>query len=351
MNEANNPNGYNTRNLEALDESSIELKAQNSRKTKVEGSFVLTGTLLYGFFGVLFLIWTLKLLWDRWNEIINPVSSNGFDIMNFHQLLYPAITICNIMPGIQIEHRKCKSFFYDIECEYTPYSYTAHKSLLKHDKKTYCLTYNSNLDSAFVATKLGVQDMLFIAVRLNIKEYPHDSFLSGVLISLHSQGLEPVIEKTILASPGKLFMIRLKKVVKEYLNMTSIESFDGQVSTLDNLNFEKTWGDPNDTVVIGLAYQDLNVMVIRELPPFTILSFLSETGGILGLLMGTAIVNLAFSCLQWAWGLSLNELKWSTVQNSQEAAEKLREGNLPKRDSSEMQETKEDDRLNYSFGI
>jgi len=44
-------------------------------------------------------------LWERWNQLISPVSSNGFDIENFHQLIYPAITICNLTPNVKITHK------------------------------------------------------------------------------------------------------------------------------------------------------------------------------------------------------------------------------------------------------
>ena len=53
-----------------------------------------------------------------------------------------------------------------------------------------------------------------------------------------------------------------------------------------NQNFEKQWGPRNDTVVVAFTYQDLNVMVIRQLPPYTILSFLAETGGVFGFFVG-----------------------------------------------------------------
>jgi len=83
-----------------------------------------------------------------------------------------------------------------------------------------------------------------------------------------------------------MFLIRLKKVVNEYLNNTTVETFDSKISTIGNQNFEQQWGQLNDTVVVAFTYQDLNVMVIRQLPPYTILSFLAETGGAFGFFVG-----------------------------------------------------------------
>ena len=73
----------------------------------------------------------------------------------------------------------------------------------------------------------------------------------------------------------------------------------------------------NDTVVIAFTYQDLNVLVVKELPPYSLLTFLSETGGMLGLLLGTSIVNLIIFLLQWSWGLRFNEYNWINVQNKE----------------------------------
>lgn len=65
----------------------------------------MTGCIIYGVFLLLFMIWTLINLWERWNQIIEPVSSNGFDIQNFQQLIYPAITICNLVPNVKLQHK------------------------------------------------------------------------------------------------------------------------------------------------------------------------------------------------------------------------------------------------------
>lgn len=188
----------------------------------------------------------------------------------------------------------------------------------KDDNYAYCLSYNYNIDDAFVATKLGMQDMLIISVNIGIKDYPQKSLTSGVHISLHSQGSRTEVDYGMMASPGELFLVRLKKTLNEYLNSTSAESFDGKISTLGTHNFEENFGVKNDTVALAFTYEDLNVMIVRELPPYDILTFLSETGGMLGLLLGTSLVNLIVFLLQWGWGLRLNECNWLSVQNKQE---------------------------------
>jgi hypothetical protein len=286
---------------------------------------MLTGCIIYGIFLLLFLIWTLINLWEKWNQIIEPVSSNGFDIQNFQQLIYPAITICNVVPNVRLRHNKCMSYETDIKCDYSEHiDYGKKKSFINNDrnKNSHCLTYNNNIDNAFVATKLGTQDMLIISLSINITSYPRGSFLSGVYISLHSQDKSaPTGHSALLASPGEIFLVRLKKSVNEFLNSTtSIESFDAKISTLGSYNFESSWGYKNDTVVLAFTYQDLNVMIVRELPPYNILTFLSETGGVLGLLLGTSIVNLIIFLIQWGWGLRLNEFKWFSVQNKHDSA-------------------------------
>lgn len=185
--------------------------------------------------------------------------------------------------------------------------------------QVHCLTYNNNLDNAFVATKLGVQDMLIVSLSINFDKYPPGSFLSGVYITLHSQERTAHLSSGLLASPGEIFLVRLKKSVNEYLNSTtSVESFDAKISTLGDQLFESKWGPKNDTIVLAFTYQDLDVMIVRELPPYNTLSFLSETGGVLGLLLGTSLVNLIIFLIQWCWGLGSNELNWASVQNKRE---------------------------------
>jgi hypothetical protein len=161
--------------------------------------------------------------------------------------------------------------------------------------------------------------MFIISLSLNIKDYPVTSLFSGVSILLHSQDKQPAMDGGLLASPGDIFLVRLKKNINEYLNSTTpIDSYDAKISTLGDQNFEKKWGPKNDTIVLAFTYQDLNVMIIRELPPYTIFTFLSETGGVLGLLLGTSLVNLIVLLFQWSWGLRLNEFNWASVQNKQE---------------------------------
>lgn len=160
--------------------------------------------------------------------------------------------------------------------------------------------------------------MLIISVKINIKDYPSNSFTSGVHISFHTQGSNVDSGSGLIASTGQVTLIRLKKTINEYLNNTTIESFDGKISTIGDYNFEENWGNKNDTVVLAMTYQDLNVMIVKELPPYDVLTFLSETGGVLGLLLGTSLVNLIVFLIQWAWGLKFNETNWANVQNKKE---------------------------------
>jgi hypothetical protein len=279
----------------------------------------MTGCAIYSIFLILFLIWTLINLWSRWNQLIEPVSSNGFDLHPFQQLIYPSITVCNITPNVKLHHNKCLNYETELNCEYKEETIKLKKSFLKTKQNfASCLTYNFNLDDAFVATKLGMQDMLIISMKIGINEYPKTSLTSGVHISLHSQNSKSEIDYGLMASPGELFLVRLKKTVNEYLNSTSIESFDGKISTMGDHNFEENFGLKNDTVALAFVYEDLNVMIVRELPPYDILTFLSETGGVLGLLLGTSLVNLVVFLLQWSWGLRLNEYNWMSVKNKPE---------------------------------
>jgi hypothetical protein len=72
---------------------------------------MLSGCLVYCIFVFLFIIWTMMNLWSRWNQIIDPVASNGFDIQNFQQLIYPAITVCNLVPNVKIDHKVYYVFY------------------------------------------------------------------------------------------------------------------------------------------------------------------------------------------------------------------------------------------------
>jgi hypothetical protein len=254
-------------------------------------------------------------LWEKWDEIIEPMPSSGFEMKNFQQLIYPAITLCNLTPNVTLTHRACMNYEKnDIRCEYKEHKENIKKTKKfrignKYSEDNHCLIYNNNLEGVFVANKLGIEDMIIISVSINIHNYPANSFLSGVYVYLNEQEKINLHNFGLLASPGEIYLIRLKKSVKEYLNSTNNEeNFDMKISTLTS----------NDTIVLAFLYQDLNVLFVKELPPYDIYSFLSETGGLIGLLVGASLVNLLIFILQWAWGLRSNELKWAEIKNKSE---------------------------------
>ena len=288
-------------------------------------SYLYTSCVIYTVFIFLFLIWTLLNLWTRWNEIIYPVPSNAFDLQNFKQLIYPSITVCNISPNIPLTHNKCQNFQNEISCEYKEeiFSFKKNKLRVKPNEEYHCLTYNDNIETAFVATKTGIQDMLTISIRINIDKYPKNSTTNGVMVSLHSQKMKIGNDFNIIAAPGEVFLVRLKKNVKEYLNSTIIESFEGKVSSMGKYNFNSNWGNQDDTVVLSFTYQDLNVMIVKELSPYILFNFFSETGGVLSLLLGSSILNLIIILLQWSWGVRLSDTQWMSIGNANEEENKV----------------------------
>ena len=288
-------------------------------------SYIYTSCVIYTVFIFLFLIWTLLNLWPRWNEIIYPVPSNAFELQNFQQLIYPNITVCNIYHNMPLTHNKCQKFQNEISCEYKEeiFSFKKNKLRVKPNEEYHCLTYNDNIETAFVATKTGIQDMLTISIRINIDKYPKNSTTNGVMVSLHSQKMKIGNDFNIIAAPGEVFLVRLKKNVKEYLNSTIIESFEGKVSSMGKYNFNSNWGNQDDTVVLSFTYQDLNVMIVKELSPYTLFNFFSETGGVLSLLLGSSILNLIIILLQWSWGVRLSDTQWMSIGNANEEENKV----------------------------
>ena len=298
---------------EALGEDKNNNSIQNTKiNNQSSHSYLFTSCIIYTIFIFLFLLWTLINLWTRWNEIIYPVPSNGFDLQNFKQLIYPSITICNISPGVPLTHSKCQNFQNKIECDYKEeiFSFKKNKLRAKPNEQYHCLTYNDNLETAFVATKTGIQDMLTISLHINIDKYPKNSTTNGVMVSLHSQKTPVGNDFNIIAAPGEVFLVRLKKTVKEYLNSTIIESFEGKMSSMGQYNFNSNWGKQDNTIVLSFTYQDLNVMIVKELSPYTLFNFFSETGGVLSLLLGSSILNLIIILLQWSWGVRFNDIQW-----------------------------------------
>jgi hypothetical protein len=137
----------------------------------------------------------------------------------------------------------------EVNCEKKEVKFdVSERSLLKISdwKDIYCLNYNYNIDNAFVSNKIAMQvkkinylkDMFIISVSINSGEYPDNTLLKGVSVSLHSQGKKPNTHFSgILANTGEMFLIRMKKIVNEYLNNTSIESFDAKISTIGRYCF------------------------------------------------------------------------------------------------------------------
>ena len=87
-------------------------------------------------------------------------------------------------------------------------------------------------------------------------------------------------------------------------------------------------------MVVAFTFQDLNVMIIRELAPYNILTFLSETGGFVFFFVGnefelkssgSSTVNIVIFLIKWLWGLRINEQNWITVQNEKEEDDKWKQ--------------------------
>ena len=178
-----------------------------------------------------------------------------------------------------------------------------------------------------VSRLVSNKDLLIISVKINIKDYPKNSFLSGITMTLHTQGTSVEKQESIAISPGEVFLVRISKVVYEKMSSNNVDKYDTKVSTMGDLNFKENWGEKDNTVVVAFKFDDLNVMVVRELPPYNILTFLSETGGVLGLLIGTSLVNLIMFLFQWGWGLKANEQQWFAIQNVSEGEDKGDESN------------------------
>ena len=146
---------------------------------------------IYLICALLFILWTLDLLSERWNQIVNPVSSTGFDITVFQELLYPEITICGISPEVTLKHNKCKNIYDTIECTYKESNILSSSKLRK--KPSHCITYNNRLDSAFIFMNKGVDEILFFSLSLNNTNIDHNFLSSKVIIYLHSQSTPIVL--------------------------------------------------------------------------------------------------------------------------------------------------------------
>jgi len=75
-------------------------------------------------------------------------------------------------------------------------------------------------------------------------------------------------------------------------------------------------------------------MIIRELAPYNILTFLSETGGFVFFFVGnefelkksgSSTVNIVIFLIKWLWGLRINEQNWITIQTEKERDDKLKQ--------------------------
>lgn len=297
-------------------------------KKSPSNPYIITTCTIYGIFIFLFFLLTIINLWTRYNELLNPVSSNLFTNKQYDQLVYPSITLCNIFPDIPLIHNKCQNFQQEFECIYKKDIFSFSKKNVKKlkGKDFHCLTYNDDIENAFVASKTGIQAMLIISVKINTKDYQKDFIANGLMISLHAQNkFDSNFDFTV--SPGEIYLIKMKKKEKEFLNSTIKEEFEGKINVLGSFNFEEKWGQRNDTVVVGFTYQDLNVDQIKEMAPYSILNFLSETGGVLSLLLGSSILNVIIILLQWGWGLRLNDLKWLCIGKTDEREEENKSEN------------------------
>ena len=171
----------------------------------------------------------------------------------------------------------------------------------------HCLTINNDLDTpGFKAGKTGLADTLLVAVRIHREDYPERTRFAGVHINLHPQcshakggDCPEELSSVLLASPGRPKFFHMRRITLKYRNGTTEAQFEARATDAGALDFARSFGPEDDTVVVGFHYLTMAETLVTELPKYTLLDLGAELGGITGLLFGTGFIELVHCFVLW----------------------------------------------------
>lgn len=131
-------------------------------------------------------------------------------------LPFPAITICNMAPGVPLHTTWCGSYLTEQHVQCRPFVPAG----LPH-----CLTFNNHLNgTVYTAEKTGLADTLMVALRIHRDQYPPSARFLGVHVDLHPQcshehgDCPEELSNVLIASPGTPKFFHMRRLTLQYLN-------------------------------------------------------------------------------------------------------------------------------------
>lgn len=248
---------------------------------------------------VLLFSWAASVLFRRLQEMGEKRPSTSVHMRYAENLPFPAITVCNMATQVPLETMWCGSY---VSNE------TSRCVAVIPPGMPHCLTFNNHLNgSVYTTEKTGLADTLMISLRIKRKEYPPSSRFVGVHVSLHPQchhgkDCPEELSNVLMASPGQPKFFRMRRLTLQYLNGTSETQFEARDTISSVGDFEKSFGDREDTVVMGFHFSSLAETLITELPSYTLMDLGAELGGIMGLIFGTGAFDVLLHVIRWCAG-------------------------------------------------
>jgi hypothetical protein len=248
---------------------------------------------------ILLFSWGISVVFRRTNEMSEKRPSTSVHMRYAENLPFPAITVCNMATQVPLETMWCGSY---VSNE------TTRCVAVIPPGMPHCLTFNNHLNgSVYTTEKTGLADTLMISLRIKRKDYPPTARFVGVHVSLHPQcqhgkDCPEELSNVLLASPGQPKFFRMRRLTLQYLNGTSETQFEARDTISSVTDFNRSFGDTQDTVVMGFHFSSLAETLITELPSYNMMDLGAELGGIMGLVFGTGAFDVLLHVIRWCAG-------------------------------------------------
>ena len=276
-----------------------------SPKKRPHACLMLVWTVLF----TIFAVWNGTNLNAKWNTIRHPSpgSSVTLEPPPATGLDFPAITICNIADGVPLTVKNCTSPTGE-NCLGEIY-YSTHGNRSCASLK-YC--FSSALPcSPYVSDPFEIdgvettRSLIKLTVDIHKDQYPATAELRGSSVTLHENHMPPRLRtKGFYVPTGLASLVRIRKIIERALDLSEDISFEA-ISSYANLQpvAIPEDSDKDSLSLISIAYRVMAIRVVKETPSYDALSFLSEMGGIAGLLLGIG----AYQVFETLFGAFLGE--------------------------------------------
>eukprot|EP00164_Ancoracysta_twista_P001628 GFYU01002137.1.p1 GENE.GFYU01002137.1~~GFYU01002137.1.p1 ORF type:complete len:308 (-),score=82.33 GFYU01002137.1:483-1358(-) len=235
-----------------------------------------------------FFLWCGYILYENWDQIKHPTPGTGvsYEEPGPEGLAFPAVTVCNLGKGAPLSIFKCVAPD-GSDCHLQAKNFTNNGRgcfTFNHcEANRKCAPYGASPDQVGEDKDRAILNIVF---SIHSNRYPKDVDMSGVMVTLHDNEEKPALQaKGFFAPTGLSTLVRMRKVVEKPLAGKEVKNYEGTSSYAQQRNVQQ-YGKAEDIVTLSFTYRLLSIQVIAETPAYTWMTYMSEAGGLAGLLLG-----------------------------------------------------------------